>query len=63
MEATGAVIKNAALSALFTARRARQAPSARLLAEMVARDLAKEGAGLSERELAALLTGPAESAT
>jgi SpoVK/Ycf46/Vps4 family AAA+-type ATPase len=47
MEATGAVIKNAALSALFTARRARQAPSARLLA--------KEGAGISERDLETVL--------
>jgi hypothetical protein len=55
MEATGAMIKNAALSALFAARHAQQAPTARLLAEKLARELAKEGAGLSERELQAAL--------
>lgn len=56
-EATGAVIKNAALSALFAARHARCEPSLRLLGEMLARELAKEGAGLSERDLRALLEG------
>jgi hypothetical protein len=54
-EATGAQIKYAALSALFAARHARVAPSPRLLGEMLARELAKEGAGLSQRELDALL--------
>ncbi|HEY0858081.1 MAG TPA: ATP-binding protein [Albitalea sp.] len=56
-EATGAVIKNAALSALFAARHAQREPTLRLLGEMLARELAKEGAGLSERELQALLEG------
>lgn len=57
VEATGAVIKNAALSALFATRQSRQAPTARLLGELLARELAKEGAGLSARELEALLEG------
>ena len=59
IEATGAVIKNAALSSLFAARRARQAPDLRLLGEMLARELAKEGAGLSARELEQWLETPA----
>lgn len=54
IEATGAVIKNAALSALFAARMSRAAPDARLLAQMLARELAKEGAGLSTRDLEAV---------
>jgi hypothetical protein len=57
-EATGAQIKNAALSALFAARHAQVAPSAKLLGEMLARELAKEGAGMSLRELDALLESP-----
>lgn len=55
IEATGAVIKGAALSALFAARRDARAPDLRLLGEMLARELAKEGAGLSRRELDGLL--------
>jgi hypothetical protein len=61
IEATGAVIKNAALSALFAARQASCAPSAKLLGQMLARELAKEGAGLSAREIDALC-GSAEGA-
>lgn len=55
IEATGALIKNAALSALFASRRSQAAPDAQLLGQMLARELAKEGAGLSSRELQALL--------
>ena len=51
IEATGAVIKNAALSALFKARHAGRPVDLRLLGEMLARELAKEGAGLSTREI------------
>jgi hypothetical protein len=49
------VIKSAALSAAFATRRTHQAPTVRLLGEMLARELAKEGAGFSVRELDALL--------
>ena len=57
IEATGAVIKNAALSALFNARHAGRPVDLRLLGEMLARELAKEGAGLSTREIE-LTLGP-----
>lgn len=52
LEASGAQIKNAALSAAFAARRAGRAPDLTLLAHMLARELAKDGCGLSARELA-----------
>jgi len=55
IEASGALIKNAALSALFAARRTRQEPTARLLAEMLARELGKEGNGISARDIDAFL--------
>lgn len=55
IDATGALIKNAALSALFAARRHGRAPDVRLLGEMLARELSKEGTGLSLRELERLL--------
>lgn len=55
VEATGAVIKNAALSAMFAARRNAQEPCLELLGEMLTRELAKEGRGLSARELSLLL--------
>jgi hypothetical protein len=58
IEATGGVIKNAALSALFATRRTHTKPTARLLGEMLARELAKEGASLSGRELESLLENP-----
>lgn len=58
IEATGAVIKSAALSALFAARRTGRAPDVRSLGETLARELAKEGTGLSARELGALLETP-----
>jgi hypothetical protein len=54
-EATGSLIKNAALSALFAARHAQSPPTVKLLGEMLARELAKEGAGLSSRDLDTLL--------
>ncbi|UUZ72531.1 ATP-binding protein [Polaromonas sp. P1(28)-8] len=57
IEATGAVIKNAALSALFAARHARAAPSLKLLGDMLARELGKEGAGLSAWDLQGALEG------
>lgn len=59
VEATGAVIKNAALSVLFAARHSQQAPTVRLFGEMLARELAKEGAGLSPRDLQAVLENAA----
>lgn len=51
IEASGALIKNAALSALFEARRSGAAPTIRLLGEMLARELTKEGVGISTRDL------------
>jgi hypothetical protein len=57
LEATGAVIKHAALSALFATRQSRRDPTVRLLGEMLARELAKEGAGLSARDLDGVLEG------
>jgi hypothetical protein len=55
IEASGAQIKNAALSAAFTARRRRCDADAALLGAMLARELAKDGAGMSARELATTL--------
>jgi hypothetical protein len=55
LDATGAQIKNAALSAAFVARRAGGPPDARLFGRMLARELAKDGAGLSQRDLDAML--------
>ncbi len=54
IEATGALIKNAALSALFASRQSGCPPDAKLLGRMLARELAKEGSGLSARALDAL---------
>ncbi len=51
VEASGAQIKNAALSAAFAARRGGNAPDATLFGQMLARELAKDGAGMSAREL------------
>lgn len=59
VDATGAVIKNAALSALFAARHEQREADLGLLGAMLARELAKEGAGLSPRELDALTGGRA----
>ncbi len=55
IEASGALIKNAALSAVFNARRTGEAPTIRRLAEMVARELGKDGAGVSARDIDAVL--------
>jgi len=55
IEASGAQIKNAALSAAFASRRLQRAPDAELLGSMLARELAKDGAGLSAREMATTL--------
>jgi hypothetical protein len=55
IEASGAQIKNAALSAAFASRRARCAPDAELFGRMLSRELAKDGAGMSARELATTL--------
>jgi SpoVK/Ycf46/Vps4 family AAA+-type ATPase len=57
--ASGAQIKNAALSAAFAARRLRSVPDATLLGEMLGRELAKDGAGMSARELASTLEASA----
>lgn len=59
IEASGAQIKNAALSAAFAARRLRRAPDAALLGELLGRELAKDGAGMSARELSATLQAAA----
>jgi hypothetical protein len=48
--ATGAQIKNAALSAAFTARRRRVAPDLALLGGALTRELAKEGASVTPRD-------------
>ena len=55
IEASGAVIKNAALSTAFASRQSARAPDLALLTELLARELAKEGAALSPREMQALL--------
>lgn len=55
IEASGALIKNAALSALFATRRTGAAPTPRLLADMLARELGKEGAALSARDIDAAI--------
>lgn len=57
IEASGSHIKNAALSAAFATRRTGKAPTVRLLGEMLVREAAKEGAGISPRDLDALI-GP-----
>jgi ATPase family associated with various cellular activities (AAA) len=59
IEASGAVIKNAALSAFFASRRQASTPTIRLLGESLARELSKEGVVLPARELDALLEGGA----
>ncbi|HEV7800560.1 MAG TPA: hypothetical protein VGP15_05745, partial [Burkholderiales bacterium] len=59
IEASGAQIKNAALSAAFASRRASRAPDAALFGAMLARELAKDGAGMSARELATTLEAAA----
>lgn len=55
LDATGAQIKNAALSAAFVARRTGAPPDTPLFGRMLARELAKDGAGLSQRDLDAML--------
>jgi SpoVK/Ycf46/Vps4 family AAA+-type ATPase len=55
LEATGAQIKQAALSAAFAARRLACEPHTLLLAQMLAREMAKDGGGISARELTAAL--------
>jgi hypothetical protein len=62
LDASGAQIKNAALSAVFASRRARRTPDATLLGAMLARELAKDGAGMSARELEATLGREIEGA-
>jgi hypothetical protein len=58
IEATGAQIKNAALSAAFAARKTGAPLDATLLGQMLARELAKDGQGMSARELSATLEAP-----
>jgi hypothetical protein len=55
IQASGAQIKNAALSAAFAARRRQRAPDVELLFGALARELAKDGASISARELTATL--------
>ncbi len=55
VEATGAVIKNAALSAAFASRQWGADPTLQTLADALAVELAKQGAGMSPRELKATL--------
>ncbi|MFO1302108.1 MAG: ATP-binding protein [Burkholderiales bacterium] len=52
IDATGAQLKNACLSAAFVARRRGEPIRARVLVEALDRELAKDGQGLSPRELA-----------
>jgi adenylate kinase family enzyme len=54
-DATGAQIKNACLTAAFAARQQRGKVSRPMLARGLARELAKDGQGLSERALANLV--------
>jgi hypothetical protein len=58
LDATGAQIKNAALSSAFTVRRLGSGPDAALLGRMLAMELAKDGTGISERELQTMLNAP-----
>ena len=59
IESSGAQIKNAALSAAFAARRGKLDMDAPLLGRMLARELVKDGGGLSGREFASVLEGAA----
>jgi adenylate kinase family enzyme len=59
-EVTGAQIKHACLSAAFTARRNGRRPTRHVLALALARELTKDGQGISERALAKL-AGPARA--
>ena len=58
VDASGAQIKNAALSTVFAARRERRTPDADLFARMLARELAKDGNSLSGRELTGTIEAP-----
>jgi hypothetical protein len=58
VDASGAQIKNAALSAVFAARRERRTPDGDLFGRMLARELAKDGNSVSGRELAAIIEAP-----
>jgi hypothetical protein len=51
----GAQIKTAALSAAFVGRRLGTPADTRLLGAMLTRELAKDGAGLLQRDLDAML--------
>lgn len=51
LDATGAQIKNAVLSGVFAARSAGTRADKRLFGRMLARELAKDGAGISQRDL------------
>jgi SpoVK/Ycf46/Vps4 family AAA+-type ATPase len=51
LDATGAQIKNAVLSGVFAARGAGTRADKRLFGRMLARELAKDGAGISQRDL------------
>ncbi len=55
IEATGALIKSAALSGLFMARRQGQPLDLRVIGMALSRELAKEGQALSERDIAQML--------
>ncbi|MFN7883148.1 MAG: ATP-binding protein [bacterium] len=55
IESTGAQIKNAALSACFSAQRAKTIVDINFLGHWLSKELAKEGAGLSAREIAQFL--------
>ncbi|TQV87769.1 ATP-binding protein [Aliikangiella coralliicola] len=57
IEATGAQIKSAVLSSIFSIKRHKIPLSIQLLGEMLCRELSKDGRGLSERELDQILTG------
>ncbi|NVJ50093.1 MAG: ATP-binding protein [Gammaproteobacteria bacterium] len=55
LEGTGAQIKNACLSSLLQGQQLAKPVTARLLAQMLCRELAKDGRGMSEEHLSRLL--------
>lgn len=57
LDASGAQIKNAALSALYASRRKRQSPDRAMLINLLARQVAKDGASLSPHAVQAALQG------
>jgi SpoVK/Ycf46/Vps4 family AAA+-type ATPase len=57
LESTGAQIKNATLNAVFATRHLQVEPDLSILANLLSRELSKDGIGLSSQELTSLLEG------